>query len=267
MRAPAGRFDAAAVLARYDAQLRRDARAGIPGARVERDGPVVRWVADDPAGWEAVIFSDVDTANADEVIAGQLAYFRERGRRFEWKHHSYDLPADLADRLRAAGLQPEPAEALMVAETATLSVDGPPPPGITLRPVRSAEEVDMVVGLREEVFGSPDDGLRQQLTSRLAEPESGAAVLAMDGRRPVCAGRVEFHPGSDFASLWGGGTLPQWRGRGIYRAVVGYRAALARARGRRYLQVDASAQSEPILLRLGFVRLATTTPYVWQPGT
>jgi hypothetical protein len=38
------------------------------------------------------------------------------------------------------------------------------------------------------------------------------------------------------------------------------------ARGYRYLQVDASAESRPILERLGFVCLAQTTPYVWSPS-
>jgi len=57
-----------------------------------------------------------------------------------------------------------------------------------------------------------------------------------------------------------------WRGRGIYRALVAYRTRLAAARGYRYLYVDAAPDSQPILARLGFTRLARTTPYVWDPG-
>ena len=63
------------------------------------------------------------------------------------------------------------------------------------------------------------------------------------------------------------GTLPAWRGRGIYRAIVAYRANLAAARGLRYLQVDASDESRPILERLGFVAVTTTTPFIWSPPT
>ena len=90
-------------------------------------------------------------------------------------------------------------------------------------------------------------------------------MVALAGRTPISAGRVEFHPGTDFASLWGGGTLPAWRGRGVFRSLVAHRAALAAARGFRYLQVDASPDSRPILKRLGFVELATTTPFT-HPG-
>jgi GNAT superfamily N-acetyltransferase len=105
------------------------------------------------------------------------------------------------------------------------------------------------------------------LLAQLREaPQSVAMVLAMAGNEPVCSARADFPPGSEFAGLWGGGTLPAWRGRGIYRALIAYRAGLAARRGYRYLTVDASADSEPILRRLGFRCLARTTPYQWTPA-
>ncbi len=57
--------------------------------------------------------------------------------------------------------------------------------------------------------------------------------------------------------------MAEWRGRGLYRALIAFRARIAAERGYRYLQVDASDQSRPILERLGFVALTTTTPYVY----
>ncbi len=65
----------------------------------------------------------------------------------------------------------------------------------------------------------------------------------------------------------GSATRPGWRGQGIYRALIGRRAELAAQRGLRYLQVDASDDSRPVLERLGFVVVTTTTPYVWTPAT
>jgi hypothetical protein len=47
---------------------------------------------------------------------------------------------------------------------------------------------------------------------------------------------------------------------------VGQRAARARTRGARYLQIDASAESRPILERLGMRVVGTTTPYIGTPG-
>jgi hypothetical protein len=65
--------------------------------------------------------------------------------------------------------------------------------------------------------------------------------------------------------LFGGATLAEWRRRGIYRATVTYRANLAQQRGFRYLETDASDDSRPILERLGFTPVTTTTPYLWSP--
>jgi GNAT superfamily N-acetyltransferase len=76
---------------------------------------------------------------------------------------------------------------------------------------------------------------------------------------------MRFPSDTEFVTFWGGATLPAWRGRGIYRALVAHRAQLAAERGRRYIEVDASDDSRPILERLGFVAVTTTTPYVWSP--
>jgi GNAT superfamily N-acetyltransferase len=253
-----------AVLAAYDAQLRRDAHADGTGARVERVGPVVRYVSPDAEGWSAVIWSDLDDDTADAAIAGQLEYFA--GRRFEWKLYAHDQPADLGDRLRAAGFTAEEPESLMAAEIAELPPAPELPPGLTLQWVTDADGVAAVVAVHEEVFGVAHAWLGRALTAQLAEQrrtgvEQVAALLAVADGRPVSAGRVEFHGGTEFASVWGGGTLPQWRGRGLYRALVAARATRAAELGYRYLQVDAGPESRPILRRLGFVELATTTPF------
>ncbi|MGH3762223.1 GNAT family N-acetyltransferase [Actinophytocola sp.] len=97
------------------------------------------------------------------------------------------------------------------------------------------------------------------------DPDALAIVLAMAGGTPVCASRVDFHAGTDFASLWGGGTLPEWRRRGIYRAMVGFRARLAAERGFSYLRIDAQPTSRPILEKHGFVRISTIVSFT-TPG-
>jgi hypothetical protein len=67
--------------------------------------------------------------------------------------------------------------------------------------------------------------------------------------------------------LAGGSTLKAWRNRGLYRALVAVRAQWAVTRGARYVSVDAGESSAPILRRLGFHAITTTTPYVWTPAT
>ncbi len=74
--------------------------------------------------------------------------------------------------------------------------------------------------------------MQERLRTRFRDaPEQVEMVVAMAGGEPVGAARVEFMPGTAFAGLWGGGTVPAWRGRGIFLALVAYRAGLAAERG------------------------------------
>ncbi|MFD9569619.1 GNAT family N-acetyltransferase [Streptomyces sp. NPDC059982] len=253
----------------YDARMRRDAPPDAPGARVERVGAVVRQTAPG-LGWNGVLWSDLDEATADAEIAAQVAHFASRppqegGGEFEWKLYSHDRPADLGERLRAAGFVPEPPETLLVARTAELAgLPVRPPEGITLRVVTDEAGVELMMEVHHRAFGTRRPRIREQMLTLLRdEPDTIEAVLAMAGEVPVSAARMEMRPGSPFAGLWGGGTDPEWRGRGIYRLLVAHRARVAAARGIPYLQVDASDDSRPILERLGFGVLGVTTPYIW----
>ena len=258
----------AELRAAYDAQVRRSAEPDEPGARVEAAGPVMRTLAPAGQGPSRVTWSDLDRDTADGVIAAQLAFFAARGEPFEWKLFDYDEPADLGARLAAAGLVAEPQELVMAAPTAHVAAltAGPPPAGVRVEQVHGAAGVEIVTQVARQAFGEDKEQLRNTLlASQAAWPGAIVLVAAFAGDRPVSAARAEFLPGRDFAGLWGGGTLPDWRGRGLYRALIGLRAELAAERGYRYLQVDALPTSQPILARLGFAALATTTPYTWEP--
>ena len=136
------------------------------------------------------------------------------------------------------------------------------PPSGDLLSVVDAGGVEALVRVHDQVFGGAHAAMgRGVLAGLTQQPRPVEAVVAMTGSTAVAAGRVNFHAGTDFASLWGGGTIPTWRGRGVFRSLVSHRAAAARERGFRYLQVDAWKASKPILQRLGFIELATTTPY------
>ncbi|MEU0371629.1 GNAT family N-acetyltransferase [Streptomyces sp. NPDC006283] len=253
------RSDQEAALALFDRRLRREAS---PGQRV---GEVVRQTGAD-GGWSGVVWSALGPDTADAVIAEQVRYFSALGRPFEWKLYSYDIPHDLGRRLLAAGFTPEPDETVMVGEVAALSTGVELPNGVRLERVTDAAGVDLVAQVHEQAFGTSSAWLREQLTAQLAgSPDTLDITLAMAGDLPVSSARMELYPGTEFAGLWGGGTLAAWRGRGIYRALVAHRARIAADRGVRYLQVDASDDSRPILERLGFVPLCTTTPYVYEP--
>jgi GNAT superfamily N-acetyltransferase len=263
--------ESAQLRAAFDAQVRRQVSGDLSAAGSAAAGPggrIVRSVAAGGQGWSGITWSDLDDSCADAVIAEQVSYFGQLGQKFEWKLYDYDQPPDLAGRLRAAGFTPEDEETLMVAAVTDVPAQVRLPDGVRLQPVTDEAGIGLLADVHDRVFDGDHSQLHRSLRAQL-ETAAGqlAMVVAMAGDEPVCSARIEFTPGTDFASLWGGGTLPAWRRKGIYRALVAYRAGLAAARGYRFLQVDASADSRPVLQHLGFVALARTTPYVWSPAT
>jgi len=263
-------IDAPALLAAYDAQLRTHVPPRLPaGARAEEDGPLVRLLGLEGGGF--VGYRDLRGLDGDELdalIARQVELFRGRGERFEWKLHGHDFPPDLPARLQAAGLVPEETETVVIADAASIAAEPRLPDGVALREVTERADLDRIDELEAAVWGGGPAWLADALEAeRAADPEALTIVVAEAGGTVVCAGWVRFLAGTEFATLWGGATLPEWRGQGIYRATVAHRSGLAAARGFRYVQVDASDDSRPILERLGFVAVTTTTPYVWSPGS
>lgn len=241
--------------------MRRNAPTESPSTRIEHDGAIVRHVGS-AQDWNAVVWSDLDLRTADAAIAAQVRYFGSLGLGFEWKRYGHDQPSDLGDRLEAAGLVPEETETLLVAAIDELDLDVVLPAGVQLRTVTDPAGVDLMIQVSEQAFGHSAEALRVRLLAQLAQGgQQMRMVIAMAGDRPISAARMDLNPGRAFAGLWGGGTLPEWRGRGIYRALVAHRARIAAALGYEYLQVDATEMSRPILQRLGFVALTTVTGY------
>jgi GNAT superfamily N-acetyltransferase len=265
---PADPLDSEALLAAYQSQERARVPDRLPaGVRVERDGPLVRTSGPVHGGFvEYRDLAGIDGADLDALIARQVRFFAQRGERFEWKLHGHDLPADLPERLLAAGFAAEERETVVVAPVASVAREPEVPAGVTLREVVERGDFVRIAALSQSIWQEDHRWLADSLEAeRAADPDALAVVVAEAGGELVCAGWVRLGSGTEFATLWGGGTLPAWRGRGVYRAVVAYRAGLAARRGYRYLQVDASDDSRPILERLGFVAVTTTTPYVWSP--
>ncbi len=261
-------LDAAALLATYDAELRGQVPDPMPvGWRVEQDGPVLRHFTEHRGfvGYRSV--ADLPPDELDALIARQRDIFAGRGEQVEWKWHSHDRPADLPDRLRAAGFEPEERETVVVGLAEPLTADPVPlPAGVRLRQVSERADLDRIAAMEGEVWNEPRGWLAEGLAAEVAaDPESLTILVAEADDTVVSAGWVRYTPGTEFASFWGGSTLERWRRKGIYRALVAARARLAIERGYRYLQVDASDNSRPILERLGFVTLTITIPYVFTP--
>ena len=255
-----------ALLAAFDEQARAEPPVPAAGVWHESDGELLRVVGQVRGFISAPRDAGARGAELDRLIARQRDYFAARGEAVEWKTYDYDEPADLPARLRAAGFVPEEPETVLVAPASAVAAVPVLPGGVVLRQVTADADMRRIAAMESRVWDSDRGWTGDHLIREVAAAPDGYVVLAAEAAgQVVAAGWVEFRPGSKFAGLWGGATLREWRGRGIYRALVARRAQLAAARDVRYLQVDASSDSAPILRRLGFQALATTTPYVWTP--
>ena len=202
------------------------------------------------------------------LIARQRDFFAAKGQAVEWKLRGHDKPADLPERLRAAGFVPEEQETVLVAESADIvarlrgrdSVDG-----VTIRLVSDRADFERIAAMESTVWNANWSWLADDLTTRHATGLTEIYVAEADGE-VVSAAWAVYKKGTEFTGLWGGSTLADWRGKGIYKALVAIRAARAAELGYKYLHVDASDDSSPILQRLGFLAVTTTTPYVHTPS-
>jgi hypothetical protein len=264
-------LDPAALLTTYDAQLRAWMPERLPpGAFIDRDGPLVRATGLGRQGF--VTYTSLDGLAGDDLaklIARQRDFYAGRGEAVEWKLHGHDEPANLPDLLRAAGFEPEEQETVVIGLAAPLAAaDRPLPEGVRLREVSARADLDRIAVMESAVWNADRSHLAAMLEEELTADPDGTTVIVAEAPsgEVICAGWVRYVRDTSFATLWGGSTLPQWRRRGVYTAVLRHRAALALARGFTHLQVDASDDSRPILQRLGFVAVTTTTPYVFTPA-
>jgi GNAT superfamily N-acetyltransferase len=257
----------AVLLAAYDEQLRGGSEAAdVP---TSTDGPLIRVEYPGRGFVSYRSLEGIDGAELDALIARQRDYFAAKGEPVEWKTRGHDQPADLTDRLVAAGFVPEERETVVIAESARIverlsgrdSVDG-----ITIRLTTARADFERIAAMESTVWNQDWSWLADDLVRRQATGLTDVFVAEADGE-VVSAAWAVYKENTDFTGLWGGSTLAEWRGKGIYKALVAVRAARAVELGYRYLQVDASDDSSPILQRLGFVAVTTTTPYVHTPDS
>jgi hypothetical protein len=248
-------MDAAEIRARFDREVRADPPAQLGRVTAWTDG-VLRHTG----AYNFVDWWDFGEDRAFEIAAREAAFYGALGGGLKWKVYDHDRPANLGAALAAAGFVAAQRETFMAFDLEAPTAWGAAPEGVEVRRIADRAGVADFMEVHDAAFGEPGSWTVDFLASRLADPTLAIYVAYVDGA-PATGGRLELVPGTSFAGLYGGGTVPAFRGRGVYRALVAARAAEARRRGFRTLIVDARETSRPILQRLGFQPIVPLTPW------
>jgi GNAT superfamily N-acetyltransferase len=217
------------------------------------------------AGEGMIMYSRLNADNADRVIQEQIDYFRAITQDFEWKTYDHDTPSDLKTRLLAHGFLAEEPEALLILDIESAPASLLQPVSQEIRHITDPSLLEAVEQIQASVWGESDPSYIAALRDAMVHDAGHQDIyLAYAEGTPVAYARITYHDRSQFAGLWGGSTLKDYRGQGFYTSLLAVRLQAAQRRGARFLTIDASAMSRPIVEKHGFRFMTMTQPFKWR---
>lgn len=191
----------------------------------------------------------------DSVIAHLISRFRSRDVQFFWLVHPSSRPADLGERLTAAGVP--------VVETATgmsLELDRweapTPPEGVTYREVLDERDLLSYHRLTAAYWelADSDSAAVEELQRALAPGRvPGHRYLALVDGSVVGKGYVSLAGPPGVAALFAMSVLPAARGRGIAGGLTALLVQRAKDAGSRRVVLHSSEMARSVYRRVGFV--------------
>lgn len=251
-----------AVMALYNQHERIDLE--IPGFSKIVGPDLVKFVAPTQSG-SCITYSHLSSAELDARIEAEIRYFQQLKRDVEWKTYNTDSPENLSERLVAHGFKAAESESFMVLPLARSSAELPEAVA-QLVEVQDPPGIADAMAVQQAVWGGDVEAQLAQLVQiKAMAPESLQIYVIYEQGQPVSSAWIVYNHASPFAGIYGGSTLPKYRGRGHYSALLERRIHDATQRGKRYLTIDALPMSQKIVEKYGFQQIATTVPYTYHP--
>lgn len=223
----------------------------LPEWQAEEDGPctlVYHRHAATPL--DGVFRARLTPATADAEIRRVLGRFRREGRSVLWLTGAPDEPSDLGERLVAAGFSADEPVPGMAADLDRLAAE-PLPAGFAIERVADEATHGALTAIQVETLGemfAPRVGLKRAFGLGADGPVQHY-LGRLDGQ-PVAAATAVYAGG--VVALYGIGTLPGVRGRGLGRAITLHACLEARRRGYRVATLHATPDGLPVYRKLGF---------------
>ncbi len=242
--------------------------ARFPGAQLIDDGRrfgVISGVA--IPFFSGIASTELDAGDLDVQVEETIALFRAKRSPFRWWVTPSTRPRELAPILAAHGMRHVYDAPGMLADLTTTRFDVPLPAGVTIRRLRSADELTPWLDVFLAAFSLPeteraiwrdanvlcgfgDDAAWQHFVAFAEDSPVATASVLVDGA---------------LAGIYYVATLPSARGRGIGSAITLAAMAHARDAGATRAALQSSKSGFNVYRNLGFVEHCDLSVYDWRP--
>lgn len=249
------------LLVRYDKDLR--IRIAYPEARKEITKDVVRIIRQAP-GMNVVAFTFANEIKLHDVIHREVEYFTPLNQPFSWKVYDHDLLPNLKDELASHGFvrDGDPAD-VMVLDVMKASSELLQPIHADIRRVTDLNGLKDVIYVLDQVWGGHNTWVNQRLGLHLQVPGYLSVYVAYVGNQPASVAWTYF-PRGQFATLFAGSTIANYRKQGLYTSLLATRIREIRQRGYHFAVVETGDMSRPIVAKHGFQHLTTVHDFEWK---
>ena len=249
------------LLVQYDKDLR--IRIAYPEARKEITRDVVRIIRNAP-GMNVVAFTFANESKLHDVIHREVNYFTPMQQPFTWKVYDHDLLPTLKDDLTSHGFQQDddPAD-VMVLDVRQSPAELLWPVKADIRRIKDVAGLKDVIHVLDNVWGGHNTWVNDRLGTHLKVRNYLSVYVAYVEDQPVSVAWTYF-PHGQFATLFAGSTIEEYRNRGLYTSLLATRVQEIRRRGYEYAVVETGNMSRSIVAKHGFQHLTTVYDYEWK---
>lgn len=208
----------------------------------------------------------LEAADAAAALDRLVAIYAERRLPLGFMLGPRSRPADLAARLEARGFTLLTGADGFVLEDLAYPIDAPD--DVAIREIRAGDDtssVDLAKALSFDMPVAVARGIDEMLLA--CGPDRARLYVAEIGGEPAAFGQSLYARDARIVLLGGGGVVPRFRGRGLFRALVRHRLRDALADGMRAATIQSwHGTSAPLMPRMGFRKVCDLALYQRLPG-
>ena len=213
--------------------------------------------------------AELDEENCREVIVSVLNRYRKENKMFGWLVGPTSRPVNISKYLIESGFKKVPELSLSGMILEDLSVQISINDAFEIKKVEE-DDFDRNISLITTSFGMglSEDVARIVMAIYKSQGENSYLYLSYtrDTKKPVAFAASIMDKINDLVILLGAGTLPEYRGKGIYSSLVARRLKDAKKAGVNAAIIQAVKNtSAPICEKLGFRTVCEIDSYVYNP--